>query len=97
MQITVTDHNDWEGEDFSFVLEVDEETANKIKAAEDEEGTLEVELHTSHTQKDIDKINRRSRNGYMDRIGFYSLQTPSGEFDWYEDVFYKGVGLKRIK
>ena len=97
MQITITDHNDWEGEDFSFILEIDENLAHQIERQESSE--MEVELNTEWQLGDEKRINKRSQNGYMDRIGFYEIK-PSiiivPGIDFYETIFYKGCGLNRI-
>jgi len=97
MQITVTDHNDWEGESFSFVLEVDEKLAEKIKSQEMR--LMQVELGTTHTAIDIDNINSISDNGYMDRIGLYEIKPHIiivNGIDFYDTLFYKGCGLNKI-
>lgn len=97
MQVTITDRNAWEGESFSFVMELDPETAWQIK--KDAVSPLKVELDTTYTQKEIDLINDSSHNGYMDRIGFYEFREDFKTFerDIYMDLFYKGVGLINLK
>lgn len=96
MQITVTDHNDWEGEDFSFVMEVSDEMAHKIKMLQDH--SLEVQLNTRHTKESVDVMNKLSNNGYMNRIGFYDFKHEHVNFDnVYEDIFYKAGGLKEVQ
>lgn len=95
MQIEVIDHNNWEGENFSFVMEVPEDIARKIAEQADE--CLTVVLNTDYKAADIERINSISDNGYMDRIGFYEFKAIPTHFGGiYEDVFYKGHGLKRI-
>ena len=98
MQITVTDHNDWEGEDFSFILEVDEDLAEQI--SRQESSKMEVQLNTQYQLGEISEINKRSNNGYMQRIGFYEFKdgiviTPDTYF--YDEIFYKGCGLTKLK
>lgn len=92
MQITVTDHNEWEGEDFSFILEVDDKTAKRIYMNRNR--YMSVELNTAHTPESIKAINIRSDNGYMDRIGFYEINKPLPKRGGlYEKIFYKANGL----
>jgi len=97
MQVTVTDHNEWEGESFSFVLEIDSNLAARIQAQEFD--LMTIEYPTGYTQSDIDQINSNSDNSYMDRIGFYEIKKSiniNDGIDFYEDVFYKGAGLIKI-
>lgn len=98
MQITITDHNEWEGEDFSFVMEMDEQLANQI--SNQASSSMSIEFNTSYSQQDIDRINDHSDNGYMERIGFYELKpqiiiVPG--IDFYDQVFYKACGLINLK
>jgi len=98
MQITVTDHNDWEKESFSFILEVSENTSYLIKSQESFQ--MKVDLNTNFTELEVNIINKSSNNGYMDRIGFYEIlpQKVLQVIDsLYENIFYKGNGLVKIK
>lgn len=89
MQITVTDHNEWEGEDFSFILEVDENLGYQIERQESSE--MGVELNTDYQLSDEILLNEHSDNGYMDRIGWYEINVPIVPgMDFYGEVFYKG-------
>lgn len=100
-QITITEDNDWEGETFSYILNVDEDTRKKIieyfnknKTEEDEENPWSIELDTTYTQEKVKEINKHSKNSYMDRINFYMLKEDI-DFNG-EDIFYKGNCLKQI-
>lgn len=97
MQVTITEHNDWEGETFGYILDLEPILIDKILKGlqeEIEEGVIEVSVDTNYTQEQVDTINKHSSNTYMDRLNFYSLAVNDVE-DWYYDVFYKGVGLKK--
>ena len=94
MQITVTDNNEWEGESFSFVLELPEKEAYLIKRKESQ--SMKVELNTSFNKESIELINSRSDNGYMSRIQFAQIKDLSLlnlKNDLYDKIFYKGCGL----
>jgi hypothetical protein len=98
MQITITDHNDWEGEDFSFILTVDEETAKHIKSLSDDR--MSVDLNTDHTTVSVVQINKNSDNGYMSRMNFCEWDQPEDLTkikDFYQEVVYKGIGFKIIQ
>jgi hypothetical protein len=103
MQITVTDKNEWEGESFSFILEVTPEVLAQIKEGIKDyiDGELTLQENTEYTQEFVEKKNRMAYglgyNRYMDRYGFYEFDRDlSNVVNWYEDVFYKAVGLKRL-
>lgn len=94
-QITVTEENDWEGETFSYILEVDEKMLSKIKEGLKDVDCIEIEENTSHTKEDVKKYNKISSNSYADRFQFCKIEKlPKGKFKWYDDVFYKGKGLE---
>ena len=99
-QYTITEHNDWEGESFSYIMLLTEEQADIIKRQINVglEEELEIE-ETSYTQEDVEKINKASENTYMDRIGFYKFREWASLDNWEEGVgvFYKAVGLERVK
>jgi hypothetical protein len=95
-QITVTEKNHWESEVFSYILEVDDEMLNCIKNGLGGVSNVSILEDTTFTQESIISLNNKSSNSYMDRYQFNTLTLPDGEFDWYEDVFYKGVGLSKL-
>jgi hypothetical protein len=100
IQITVTENNDWEGETFSYILNVDAEMLAQIEfgLSAYNESVIWIDKFTSFTQESIKPLNRISNNTYMNRFGFYEVkELPKEDFRWYEDVFYKGVGLEKIK
>lgn len=95
-QITVTERNEWEGETFSYILNVDDEMLSKIKNGLKNKSNLKIEEDTTHTVESIKSLNRQSHNTYMNRYQFNEIKLPTGKFDWYDDVFYKAVGLDRV-
>lgn len=99
MQVTFTDINDYEGESFSFIMEIeDEQMIDVIEQGTidwQEEGSFKIERNTTYTQEQVSLINKHSDNEYMDRIGFYEFKDYRNVKDWYMDVFYKGIGLKK--
>lgn len=98
IQVTITEKNDWEGETFSYIMEVNAETLSLIKKGLANCSAIKVQENTIFTPDEVDKLNAASRNTYMPRFAFYELEPlPEKEFNWYDDVFYKGKGLKLIK
>lgn len=95
-QITVTEKNHWESETFSYILEVNDAILDKIKRGLSSHPNVKIEEDTTFSVESIIPLNDRSNNSYMDRYQFNTLALPNGEFDWYEDVFYKGVGLSKL-
>lgn len=97
MQIRVIENNYWEGEKFSYVLDVTSEVAELIKTwmeKEDKYGDIwSIELNTNYTQEIMDLLNHHIDNGYKDYIGFYKI--PEGS-EIEEKLFCKGAGLNRI-
>ncbi len=100
MQVTVTENNDNEGESFSYIFNDanDSFVSNlmTILSAEIEEGFIEIEENTDYTEDLVKKLNKASKNTYMDRFGFYKIPVVSVESDIYSEVFYKAVGLDKI-
>lgn len=104
MQITVTENNDWEGETFSYVMEVTEQMADAIEEFVKPDESMKFERNTTYTNESIAEINKHSDNSYLRRIGFYEFDNPEvekrlltrtcGEHD---NFFYKSVGLKKLK
>lgn len=99
--VIVTDHNDQEGEDFSFVLELSE---NQIKSIQEEidnmdEPYLSMIVDADISDETIEIMEKTSSNGYMSRIARYELpkdfEYPDEDETWYDDVFYKGIGLDK--
>jgi hypothetical protein len=99
MQITITEENDNEGETFGYILELSPELVEKFKEGlADWDELVTIEENTSYTKEDVEYINKHSSNNYMDRIGFYEFNGfPKFDFDFYENIVYKGVGFKHIK
>lgn len=103
MQITVTEENNWEGETFSYVMEVTEQMADAIEDFVKPDDSMKFERNTSYTKESIAEINKHSNNSYLQRIGFYEFENEEvekklltrtcGEHDTF---FYKHVGLKRL-
>lgn len=96
IQIRVIEHNDWEGETFSYILQVTPEQAEEIDMLIQtlDEEFWEVEINTSYTPEQVEMLNNHSQNDYMDYINFYTI--PEGaQID--EDMFYKGAGLNKVK
>jgi hypothetical protein len=95
-QYEIEEVNDWEGETFSYLVNLDEETFNKIKTLfEDEEFEGECYIKESYlTKEEVDLINKYSSNGYMERMQFAELEE---DLDFnnleYNDFPYKGNGL----
>lgn len=96
IQIRVIENNEWEGETFSYVLQVTPELAQEIQDLfdEDDEDFWDMELNTSYTPEQVEMLNKHSSNSYMDYINFYTI--PDGaQID--KDMFYKGAGLNKVK
>lgn len=103
MQITVKERNDWEGETWNYILDVEPEVVDIIKNEFRGRSDIEVYEETEYTQEEIDQLNGRSDNTYMDEYGFYEPLTAGKLLylkdingDLYDDVFYKAKGLKRV-
>jgi len=103
MQITVTEENDWEGETFSYVMEVTEQMADAIEEFVKPDESMKFERNTTYTKESIAEINKHSNNSYLQRIGFYELENEEVEkklltrtCDKDDNFFYKYVGLKRL-
>lgn len=100
MQLTVTEHNSWEGETFNYILNnISDELATKIEnfcekySCSQIPATYEVKRNTEHTRDSIKVLNENSNNGYMWLYGFYKLpENPNFEND---TLFYKGGSLIR--
>ena len=92
MQVRIIEHNDNEGESFSYVLEVSNETSEKLVEIFDEfeSDEWEIETNTNYTLEKVNELNKHVDNNYMDYIGFYAI--PEGA-ELSEDIFYKGNGL----
>lgn len=104
-QYCITEHNDHEGEDFSYVMDLTpdqfEHIKNVIEDNELDEEQLEIE-ESNYTIGDMKLINDHSKNSYKKRIAFCTFNNPSGLFEYNDDelyysVFYKGSGLTEIE
>jgi len=100
MQITVTEKNSWEGETFSYILDNITETELKlIKGGLGNVSNVKIDENTSFTKEEVEKLNDKSNNTYMARYQFNELKPfvyTKTDLNWYDDVFYKGVGLERL-
>ncbi len=102
-QLTITEHNDWEGETFSYIFDnVSEEMVSMLKDGLDEmveEGTIEIEENSSYTKEQVTILNSKANNSYMKRFGFYKIPDLSTipKEEYYDEVFYKAKGLEQIK
>jgi len=94
-QITITEENEWENETFSYVLTLDDETILEFKKEMEQFENVHIEENTTYTQIQINDLNSQSENDYMDRYQFCEFEKPNHEFNWYDDVVYKGVGFTR--
>lgn len=98
-QYTVKEVNTWEGETFNYVLSLKNSEYIQIRGKIDlfGQGLLSIE-ETNFTDKEIQQMNERSSNNYMDFIAKYSLKENALE-SWsnFGDCFYKGVGLTKEK
>ena len=91
-QYEIKEVNYWKGETFSYIVNLDEETFNKIKSLfedEDFEGECYI-IECNLTEKQVNIINQYSDNKYMDRIQFAELEK---NFLDNPDFPYKGNGL----
>lgn len=104
-QYCITEHNEHEGEDFSYVMDLTDaqfqHIKNVIEDNELNEEYLEIE-ESNYSIGDLYMINKHSNNSYMARIGYYVFNNPDNLFDYNDDelyynIFYKGVGLKEVK
>lgn len=101
-QYTITENNEWELETFSYVMNLTEDEATMIKTKIESIEQCSECLSISQSElseNDLSLINRYFRNSYMDRIGFYEFESGDTLKNWKEfgQLFYKGVGLKRVK
>ena len=96
-QIRIIEHNDWEGETFSYVLEVSKEISTEIQRIlkkEDPDGdTWEIELDTRYDNETVEMLNKHVNNGYMDYIAFYEITKGS---KIHIGLFYKASGLNKL-
>lgn len=96
-QVTITEQNQWGGETFSYILNLDDETILEFKNGLKENFNVKIEENTSFTKEQVKELNNKSSNGYMNRYQFVKFKKPEYDFNWYEDVVYKAVGFTRIK
>lgn len=98
-QYEITEENDWEGETFGYIVMLTEKQAKQIEQRFEEindgEEILSIE-ESNYDQKTVDLINKKSKNSYMNRLGFYTLNPTVDltNFD-YNDFPYKGNGLTK--
>jgi hypothetical protein len=98
-QITVEERNDWENETFNYVIHVTPEEEIEIREKSDRlgGGSLTVQ-ETNYTDKEIEKMESESSNGYMSLIAPYELNKDAlKHWEEHGDCFYKGVGLTRLE
>lgn len=98
-QYEITEENDNEGETFGYILELTNEQYEVIKTRfEDDEYVEYCTIEPSeYTQEQTDLINKKSRNRYMDRLGWYELEKDLDlEACEYWEFPYKGNGMIKI-
>lgn len=95
-QVTITERNKWERETFSYILNLDDKTILELKNGLKDNSNVKIEEDTNYTNEQVEELNRMSRNSYMDRYQFVEFKKPNYDFEWYNNVVYKGVGFKRI-
>ncbi len=104
MLVIVTDHNENEGEDFNFILDL---TDSQIEKVEQYLSNLDVyyqeiytlQKNTKLTPELVEELNNNSSNSYMDLYGYYKIPDHwwDDESMWDdENLFYKGGGLERL-
>lgn len=96
-QITITERNDWEGETFSYILNLNDEEILDFKNGLKNNSNVKIEEDTNFTKDQIKELNNKSSNNYMWRYQFVEFKKPNYDFNWYEDIVYKAVGFTRIK
>ena len=99
MQITITENNIWEGESFSYIIEVDEKEVEKIESFLRRirgkiPATYKVERNTTFTKEKVEILNKQSKNCYMDRYGFYELPENPDYND--ASLLYKSGDLNKL-
>jgi hypothetical protein len=98
MQIKITEHNDWEGETFNYIIDVTPNTLSLLELGLKNRENVTITKNTEYTPEAVEILNKESDNSYMAAYGFYKIKTlPTNDFDYYEDVIYKGKGLELIK
>lgn len=96
-QVTITEDNEWEGETFSYILDLDDESIKEFKKGLEDRDNVKIEIDTTFTKEQVELLNNRSSNEYMDRYQFVTFDKPDYDFDWYSDVIYKSSGFKKVK
>jgi len=99
-QYTITEDNEYEYETYGYILYLTSEQAKSVedkiaeKCPKDKEISIE---QTFYTKKEVDLINKHNLNYLLPRLDFYEFETETTLEDWkdYEDLFYKGSGLKK--
>ena len=96
-QVTITERNEWEGETFSYILNLDDETILEFKKGLKDHSNVKIEENTNYTKELVEYLNNGSNNNYMDRFQFVEFEKPNYDFKWYDDVVYKAIGFKRVR
>ena len=96
-QVTITERNQWEGETFSYILNLDDETILEFKNGLKDSPNVKIEEDTNYTKEQVKELNNRSNNSYMSRFQFVEFEKPNYDFKWYDDVVYKAVGFKWVR
>ena len=96
-QVTITERNQWEGETFSYILNLDDKTILECKNGLKDNSNVKIEEDTNYTKEQVKELNNKSNNSYMDRYQFVEFEKPNYGFKWYDDVVYKAVGFKRVR
>lgn len=105
IQVCVVEHNDHEGETFSYILNMKKHIAEKLKVLIDsnfDTSEWTIRLNTDYTKEKVDELNSHVDNNYMDFINFYELRDPRALDNIDEDFevdsfFYKGSDLKKVR
>lgn len=99
-QYTITEVNDWEGETFGYIVNITEDTFQRVSDILQEisdSGEAEVSIaSSSYTPEQVELVNNHSSNTYMERLGFYEITNSLTSTD-YSNFPYKGNGLKRVR
>lgn len=105
IQIRVIEHNDNEGETFTYLLNVSPEIGKKLKDYVDrvyDESEWAVNLDVNYDRQKVDELNEHVNNDYLEYIEFYEFTDPSDldnidsdDFD-FEGIFYKSSGLTQV-
>lgn len=69
----IEEKNEWEGENFGYIMDLTEEEYNIISNAFKNSNSFSIQ-ECSLTYEEVKKINRAVKNGYKDRYNFYIFE-----------------------